>query len=66
MNYNDDNESTPNPSLLPFGGFEVASLLSMIANGERTFIDKRDESSGFPHVKVNVSSGWLRSKIMAG
>jgi len=66
MSHNDDNEFSHSPNLLPFGGFEVATLLSMISSGERAFIEKRHDQSDFQPTTATVSSGWLRSKIMAG
>ncbi len=65
MNFNEDNEFTPTLKLLPFGGFEVAALLQQLQNG-RNPRDMKDDNTDFPVLNSSVSSGWLRSKIMAG
>jgi hypothetical protein len=64
MNLNEDHEYTPSLKLLPFGGFEVAALLVQLHNG-KNLRESTEDSFEF-QANANVSSGWLRSKIMAG
>jgi hypothetical protein len=64
MNFNDEKEYIPGLKLLPFGGFEVAVLLHKLHGGER-LNDRQDDSRDLQPM-TDVSSGWLRSKMMAG
>ncbi|MBS1991012.1 MAG: hypothetical protein JSS86_17355 [Cyanobacteria bacterium SZAS LIN-2] len=66
MNFNDDKDCSPSPNLLPFGGFEVARLLSMMASGDRAALEHREEAIAYQPLTANVHPGWLRSKILAG
>jgi hypothetical protein len=65
MNFNEENQYTPSPNLLPFGGFEVATLLLKLQRGENKIGDDQDLLDFQPMTR-DVSSGWLRSKILAG
>ena len=65
MNFNEENEWTPSPNLLPFGGFEVAALLLKLQRGE-SGISSDEDLLDFQPMTRDVSSGWLRSKILAG
>ncbi len=65
MNLNEEHDYTPGLKLLPFGGFEVASLLLKLHNGNPAGSDKNDDSLDFQPL-TEVSSGWLQSKIMVG
>jgi hypothetical protein len=65
MNLNENNEYTPSLKLLPFGGFDVASLLHKLESGQIKN-DLSDNSIDFQPISNPVSSGWLRSKMMSG
>lgn len=64
MNLNEDHKYIPSPKLLPFGGFEVATLLLQLQHGRRNN-ETSNDSTEF-QANSNISSGWLHSKMMAG
>jgi len=60
----EENEYAPSPNLLPFGGFEVAVLLLRLQAGEIGGDDRSLDRLDFQPLTKEVSSGWLRSKMM--
>jgi hypothetical protein len=66
MNLTTDLEFTPSPKLLPFGGFEVGPLLAQLEAGDRADRDVSEQSISHQPITREVSSGWVRSKLMGG
>jgi len=66
MNLNNDIEYTPSLDLLPFGGFEVAVLLARLESGDDGSQHLDEQSKYSLPMTTEVSSGWLRSKLMGG
>ena len=66
MTSNNENSSARNRNLLPYGGFEVAALLNKINSETEEKAAPQLEATEELPVKNTVSSGWLRSKIVAG
>jgi hypothetical protein len=64
MKFKEDHEFIPSPDLLPFGGFEVAVLLHRLQVGDSTGNAGSIEIINFEPPAREVSSGWLRSKLM--
>jgi len=65
MNVNSDIDFFPSQKLLPFGGFEVAALLLKLQDSDNgPSIDGDGTVDCQP--MIEVSSGWLRSKMLAG
>jgi hypothetical protein len=64
MKCNQENDYAPSPDLLPFGGFEVAVLLLKLQDGGTGGNDHNVETMDFQPLPREVSSGWLRSKLM--
>lgn len=63
MNLNEEHDFNPGLKLLPFGGFDVASLLLKLHNGNPCSSDSPEDALDFQPL-TDVSSGWLRSKMM--
>ena len=57
-------DQRPPLKLLPFGGFEVAVLLTKLH--DNGYADERSNDVVTLLPATSVRSGWLRSKIMAG
>ncbi len=64
MRANESSQFTPSPDLLPFGGFEVAVLLLKLQDGSTSSHDLSGPLMDFEPQPREVSSGWLRSKLM--
>jgi hypothetical protein len=56
-------DARPPLKLLPFGGFEVAVLLTKLH--DNSYAEERNDAVTLLPA-TSVRSGWLRSKIMAG
>jgi hypothetical protein len=65
MSLNDDTRFDFNPNLLPYGGFEVSTLLAKLKTKNNN-CEKSEEILDFLPPVSEISSGWLRSKMMTG
>jgi hypothetical protein len=66
MNLNSDIDFTPSLDLLPFGGFDVAVLLARLEAGDIGDQPVDEQIHVCLPTSTEVSSGWLRSKLMGG
>jgi len=64
MRANESDNFTPSSDLLPFGGFEVKVLLLKLQDGHTPEVGSSDALLDFQPQPREVSSGWLRSKLM--
>jgi hypothetical protein len=61
----EDDAASPNPKLLPFGGFEVAVLLSKLHDSACAAERTSAPTVNFSPVAETARSGYLRSKMAA-